>query len=381
MKTRTSKIKSKGQLNSRRSFLKGATALGAAAALGPWIADEAFSSSGNLNLLTWSGYLPMSFAEKFKSETGITIKQTVVGSTDEQLQKLKLVSDSGYDLVSPSIDQGGRWQDSGLLGTFDQSRIDNSAILPSMLRISESFSWDSEMRHVPFLWGSEALGYRVDKYSAIYGKLSFGDLWRPEMRGKIMVRPHTMMAGIGRFLEGVGEIPPFIEGYSDEDKMRLIWDKILKFSVTHKPWIKKYWNNAEDQSDGFMRGGIVLGQVWENPSQSLFKEGRPVRYLAPREGAFAWLDGLSIPTGAKNIDAIYEFVKFAAQPENGALLANETGYNSAVSGAVNHLTNENKKAYNSAYPDDAIDRLWSWPSTKPWYRELRRQYLQKFVVA
>jgi len=196
-----------------------------------------------------------------------------------------------------------------------------------------------------------------------------------------MVRPHTMMAGIGRFLEGAGEIPPFADGYVDEEKMRLIWDKIFTFAVKHKPWIRKYWNNAEDQSNGFMRDGVVLGQVWDNPSQLLYKEGRPVRYLAPREGAFAWLDGLSMPKGAQNIDAIYEFINFASRPENGALLANETGYNSVALGALDHLTTENKKAYVSAYPGDAIDRLWSWPATKPWYREIRRQYLQRFVSA
>ncbi|MBL4907886.1 MAG: extracellular solute-binding protein [Sneathiella sp.] len=367
--------------HSRRGVLKNAALLGSVAAMGPWVVENAFSSSGHLNIMMWSDYLPKSFREKFKAKTGITIKHTPYGSNEELLNKLKATKGRGFDLISPTNDRGGQWQDLGLLGTIDMNRVDTSAILPSMMNISSKFSWDGKPRHLPFIWGTEALAYRTDKFTTDYGKLSYGDLWIPEMKGKIMGRPHSMMAGIGRYLEGKGDLPPFTEAYESEEKMRKIWDKITKLAVEHKPWIKQFWNDADGQINGFMQNGVVLGQTWDGPPLRLFKENKPVRFMAPKEGAFTWLDGLAIPLGAKNIDAIYEFVNFANDPEISGLIANETGYNTVSTGAADYLTEDSKKAFASAYPGDALDKLWPWPATPSWYAEIRNQYRDKFVAA
>ncbi len=367
--------------HSRRQFLKGAVVVGSAAVLSPWIVEDAFSSSGNLNLMIWPDYIPVSLKDGFRKATGITIKQTSVASNEEMLKKLSVSKGAGYDLICPTNDQGEHWKNTDLLSDFDMNRIDTEAVLPSMLKFSENFSWDGKSRHIPFLWGAEALAYRVDKFTTEYDKLSFGDLWQPEMRSKIMGRPQSMLAGIGRYLEGAGKIQSFAEGYENEEKMRNVWDQITQFAIDHKSWVRRYWNDAEDQINGFMRDRVILGQVWDGPSQRMFKEGKPVRFLAPKEGAFTWMDGLSIPVGARNIDAIYEFIKYTNLPENAGLVANETGYNSVAVGAIDHLTSENKKAFISAYPEDALDRLWAWPATPSWYANLRDGYLDKFIKA
>ena len=196
----------------RRSLLKGIAAAGAAAAVGPWvISRDALASSGELNIMMWSDYLPKSFRDKFTDATGITIKHTPYGSNEELLNKLRATRGRGFDLISPTNDRGSQWQDLGLLGTIDMGKVPTDLILPSMLKISEGFSWDGEPRHLPYLWGTEAMAWRTDQWSQEYESLSFGDLWLPEMKGKVMGRPHSMMAGIGRWMEATGELPPFVE--------------------------------------------------------------------------------------------------------------------------------------------------------------------------
>src|SRR3546814_12260492 len=97
--------------------------------------------------------------------------------------------------------------------------------------------------------------------------------------------------------------------------MRRIWEGITKFAIEHKPWIKQFWNDADGQINGFMQNDVVLGQTWDGPPLRLKKEGKPVTFMAPQEGAFAWLDGLSIPIGAKNFDETYTFLTYIYDSE------------------------------------------------------------------
>ena len=85
--------------------------------------------------------------------------------------------------------------------------------------------------------------------------------------------------------------------------------------------------------------------------------------------------------GARNIDAIYEFLKVSFTPETGGLLGNETGYNPVSVGAADHLDEASKTAFNEAYPEDALDRLWWWPAEGVWYASARAEFRDKFVAA
>ena len=61
-----------------------------------------------------------------------------------------------------------------------------------------------------------------------------------------------------------------------------------------------------------MENDVWIGQTWDGPALSLKKEGKPVNYQAPKEGAIAWLDGLSLIKAAKNIDQVYALPRIPA---------------------------------------------------------------------
>ena len=368
----------------RRTVLKSAAAAGAIAAAAPYvIGSEARPASGELTIMMWSDYLPAPFKDKFEKESGVTIKHTPYGSNEELINKIKATRGRGFDLISPTNDRTGQWQDLDLLQTFDMNRVPTDKVIDSMLKISGGFSWDGKPRHLPFLWGTEALAWRTDKWSRDYADLSYGDLWADDMKGKVMGRPHSMMAGIGLYLDRAGILPSnrMLDAYTDEANMRRNWPQITQFAIDHKAHVKQFWNDADAQINGFMQNDVVLGQTWDGPPLKLKADGKPVTFMAPQEGAFTWLDGLSIPVGAKNLDAAYEFIKFSYDPANAGLLANETGYNATVKGADQHFTEASKKNVQEAYPGDALDKLWPWPPTPSWYAEIRAEYRDKFVAA
>src|SRR4029078_8605889 len=94
---------------------------------------------------------------------------------------------------------------------------------------------------------------------------------------------------------------------------------------------------------------------------SLKKDGKPVNYTAPKEGAIAWVDGLSLMKSAKNVDQAYEFINFLQTPESSAALAEGSGYNPVVTGADALLSDQAKQNLQAAYLGDAPQNRWYRP--------------------
>lgn len=366
----------------RRTLLKGAVATGSVAAMGPWFVRDAFSSSGEVNCIVWTNYLTEDFLKGFEKSTGIKVNVTPLGSNEELQNKMKASKGRGFDMITPTLDRREQWFDLKLTQPWDLSKIPNlSNVEPAFVSASKAWTWGGGQHHLPHIWGTEAMSWRTDMWQTEYGKLSLGDLWLPEMKGKVQGRPHSMMAGIGRYLAGEGKLPPFENAYKDEENMRKIWTEITKFAVEHKPWVKQFWNDHDTQKTGFMQNGVVIGQTWDGPAIELMKDGKPVQYMAPKEGAFAWLDGMTMPIGAKNKEQTYALINAIYTVESAVDSAIKTGYNGVVKGYANHLDEKSKNAFNSAYPGDALSKLWWWPATTTWYASIRAEYRDKFVAA
>jgi spermidine/putrescine transport system substrate-binding protein len=368
----------------RRWLIGGAVATGAAAVAGPWIVRDALSSSGALDVLMWSDYLPKAFTDRFEKATGIKVKHTPYSSNEELLAKIKGTKGRGFDIVSPTSTRMPQWRPLELLQPWDVKQVPMEAFDEHMLdRALSAGSWGGKTHLLPFAWRAEGLAWRTDKWSRTFADLSYGNLWLPELKGKIMGRPHSMMLGIGLFLDRAGKLPSnrMFDTYKSEDSMRSIWTEIVKFAVQHKAWIKQFWDSAEAQVSGFRQNGVVLGQTWDGPATRLRNAGEPIMFMAPQEGALAWIDGLSLLAGAKNVEQAYAFLKFVLTPRIGALLTNETGYGSCVAGADKFLSKKIKARMEEAYPGDSLARLWWWPAEPAWHVDLRGRYSDTLIKA
>ncbi len=377
--------KSSGAGLSRRSFLKKTTAAGAAAVAAPWvISSDALASSGTLKILMWGGYLPDSLKAEFEKATGIKVKYTTFGSNQELINKMKATKGRGFDLIAPTSIMMPQWKDLQLVQSWDMSRVPTDRILAPMLKTSmEHGSWDGNNHHLPYLWGTEAIAWNTDRFHRDYKDLSYGDLFSEEVKGYVMGRPHSMMLGLGLYLDRIGKLPSnrMLDTYKDEATMRRIWSEITRYAVEHKDWMKQFWADADAQTNGFTQNNVIVAQTWDGPAMKLKSEGKPVNYMAPQEGALTWLDGLSLPSGARNVDAVYQFLDFIYKGEVGGQLANETGYNACAVGADQFLSDAARKGFQEAYPEDALERLWWWPPEPAWYAGVRAEYRDKFVAA
>jgi len=369
----------------RRSVLKGAAAF-SAVAVGPWIiSPKALASSGEINVLMWSDYLPPGWLEGFTKKTGIKCNYTGIGSNEEIINKMKATKGRGFDIISPTNVRSLQWQPLKLIQPFDMNKVNTTTVNGAMLKIGES-EWNFEGKGVhwlPHIWGTEAMAWRTDLYSPPGGIPSYGNVWQPEVQGKTMMRPHSGMLGAGLYMETVGKLNPgdCWRAYQSEEKMRPVWEKITKFCVDNKKQIKLFWNDADSQKNGLLNEGVLVGQTWDGPPLALKSQGEPVTYQAPREGALAWVDGMSIPTGAENMDQIYAFLEFVFLPEPAGRAIDKHGYNSAVLGADKFASAQYAKNFAEAYPGDALKNLNPWPAEPQWYADIRTEFRNKFVNA
>jgi spermidine/putrescine transport system substrate-binding protein len=369
----------------RRTMFKMAAGAAAFAAAGPAYVKHSFGqSSGTLTLLNWDDELPDPVIPEFEKKTGIKVTTVPFSQNEEQINKLQATAGAGFDLCQPTRDRSPQFQELGLLAPFDTNKLKLDALVPSMLAGSTSvWTWEGKLYHVPHCWGSEAISWRTDLTTLDYDKLSYGTLWEDQYKGKVQGRPHSILLGIGLWWDATGKIKTnrMIDTFKNEDLMKKTYDEILKFAISKKSWIKQFWDSADNTKSGLLENGVVIGQTWDGPALSLKKQGKPVSYMAPQEGAIAWLDGWALTKGAKNIAQAYEWINYVHSPEVSAKVADGSGYNPIAKGAENFLSDVAKKNFVEAYPKDAVAKLWQREPEPSWYAELRTQYAEKLKAA
>ncbi len=369
---------------SRRALLKTSAALAVAAVASPAIVSNAFSSSGVLNIINWDDELPDPVIPDFEKATGIKVNSTPFSQNEEQINKLQATGGTGFDICQPTHDRAPQFKDIGVLQPIDTKRFDPGVIVPGLLAASTAYwTWDGKLYHVPHVWGTEAIAWRNDLAKIAPDDLSFGTLWDPEYKGKVQGRPHSLLLGIGLWLDGAGKLPSnrMLDAYKSEDEMKKIYDQLLKVAVDHKAWIKQFWDSADNTKSGFKTNGVVIGQTWDGPAISMKKAGEPISYQAPKEGAIGWVDGFSLVKGAKNIDQAYEWLQYIHTPEASAKAAENSGYNPSAVGAEKLLSEKARAIFLQAYSSKSIDNMWWRPVEPTWFAELRGEYAEKFKAA
>ena len=215
-----------------------------------------------------------------------------------------------------------------------------------------------------------------------YGIASLGDLFDPKYIGMVTVRPHSALAAMGRYLDSLDKLPhAFIESYTDMRVMERDWDVILAEAVKAKPNIAQFWKSENEAQAAFRTNGCKLGLCWDSTAFNVEADGLPFTYLAPKEGAFAWLQGYMLLRNARNVEQAEAFARFIATPEGSALLASAVRANPAAKGAIDLVDPSVTAFYKAAYPGDALSRLWWWPSASSAFLARRNEYADRYQAA
>lgn len=288
------------------------------------------ATDGELNLYTWSDYIPQDLVDRFSEETGIDMKVSYYDSNETLEAKLRATGGTGYDLVVPSDYMVAALIKQNLLQRMDLSALPNGGNVKS--EFLDVYFDKGRQYSVPYLYGTT--GFAYDSSVVTSKPSSWKDFFEgpDEVAGKIGIF-NDQVEGVTAALRAVGGEPCT----TDPEKLQAAQDLLVSFKKDVATI------SSEGNIDRMASGENPMAMMWNGATHRV-KETKPtVVYVYPTEGATLWQDNFAIPSGAENVQQALTFLNWFMQPENAAEAANAQGYNSGITG-VDELLDDSMKS-------------------------------------
>jgi len=275
----------------------------ASAALAVFAFTAAPGMADTIRVLNWQGYGTDEdwSLEAFEKATGHKVEHEYFNSEQEMLTKLR-TNPGVYDVVLINSAFTPKAAEEGLIQPIDVSKIPNAADLTPEMKNNPNLVIDGKTYGVAWVWGATSFAINTTKFDGAPESIEV--LWSPDMADKIGWRDDAVesvqMAAIA--------LGQDINNPSDLEAIR---EKLHAL----KPQIRTFWTSENDWNQFMSAGEFDAAVYWSgSASRSATNFGLPVEFVVPKEGAIGWLDGLSVPTDAPNLDAAYQFINWMIDP-------------------------------------------------------------------
>ncbi|PYY67475.1 polyamine ABC transporter substrate-binding protein [Pseudomonas jessenii] len=317
-------------------------------------------AAGTVHIYNWSDYIGETTLADFQKETGIKPVYDVFDS-NETLEGKLLAGRTGYDVVVPSNHFLGKQIKAGAFQKLDKSQLPNYSNLDPVLLKRLEQNDPGNLYAVPYLWGTNGIGYNVDKVKAVLGidKIdSWGVLFEPENIKKL----HS--CGVA-FLDSADEMMPTVLNYmglnansTNPDDYKKATDKLLAV----RPYVT-YFHSSKYIAD-LANGDICVaigfsGDIFQAKHRAEeAKKGVNIAYSIPKEGGALWFDMLAIPKDSKNVKEAHAFINYLLKPEVIAQVSDYVGYANPNPGS-DKLMEQSIRTDEAVYPpQEVLDKTY-----------------------
>lgn len=337
------------------SLLRNALLIGAGLTLAVSV-----QAASTVHIYNWSDYIGETTLADFEKATGIKPVYDVFDS-NETLEGKLLAGRTGYDVVVPSNHFLGKQIKAGAFQKLDKAQLPNYANLDPVLLKRLEKNDPGNQYAVPYLWGTNGIGYNVEKIKAVLGvdKIdSWAMLFEPENIKKLS------SCGVS-FLDSGDEMIPAMLNYlgldpnsQDPEDYKKAEAQLLKI----RPYVT-YFNSSKYISD-LANGEICVAagfsgdifQARERASEA--GKGVDIAYVIPKEGGNLWFDMLAIPRDAGNVKQAHAFINYLLKPEVIAQVSDTVGY-ANPNPKAGELMDQEVRTDEAVYPPQAVvDKLY-----------------------
>lgn len=272
------------------------------------------ASAQTLRVLNWQGYgTDETFAvEAFEEKTGVSVVHEYFNSEQEMLTKLR-TNPGAYDVVLINSAFTGQAAEEGLIQPIDVTKIENAADLIPAMAANENLRPGGDVYGVPWVWG--ATSFAINTGAIDEAPTSIEALWSDALQGRVGIRDDAVEAvqlaaiALGQDINNPSDMDAIAE------KLRAL-----------KPQIRTFWSSENEWNQFMASGEFDAATYWSGSAARSAKAfGLPVEFVIPEEGAIGWLDGLSIPAEAPNLEAAHAFIDWMIDPDFYVRWDTETG--------------------------------------------------------
>ncbi|EJM62659.1 spermidine/putrescine-binding periplasmic protein [Pseudomonas sp. GM50] len=332
------------------SLLRNALLVGAGLTLAVSI-----QAAGTVHIYNWSDYIGETTLADFQKETGIKPVYDVFDS-NETLEGKLLAGRTGYDVVVPSNHFLGKQIKAGAFQKLDKSKLTHYSNLDPVLLKRLEQNDPGNQYAVPYLWGTNGIGYNVDKVKAVLG-LDKIDSWDVVFEPQNIKKLHS--CGVA-FLDSADEMMPTVLNYmglnansTNPEDYKKAEAKLLAV----RPYVT-YFHSSKYIAD-LANGDICVaigfsGDMFQAKARAAEAgKGMNIAYSIPKEGGALWFDMLAIPKDAANVKEAHAFINYLLKPEVIAQVSDSVGYANPNPGS-DKLMEQSIRTDASVYPPQAV---------------------------
>lgn len=313
-----------------------------------------------LTVMNWKAYgsdkdysVPV-FEEMYNCK----VEHVYFNSLEEMITMLQTGGFGKIDCILPNTNYLRRCVEEGIIQPIDWPKLENYGYLRDDLRnFRDAYDADGNIYGVPWAWGTTSLGYNPDVITEPID--SWSALWSDEYAGKVAYFDdyNTAILTAALYLNEPDPANPDLA-------------KIEEALMALKKNAKTWWDSYDSYTKPYLAGEIVIGNMWVGLASSIYREGTPLEYVYPKEGAVGWADYWAIAKDAPNYDLALKWIEFMISDQFQSDFVNDPeGACPASEAVLNALSDDMKKAFfiypeppgnlvMQAYQDEATRDAW-----------------------
>jgi spermidine/putrescine transport system substrate-binding protein len=326
-------------------------------------------SSKQLNLYTWTRYVPPSVISGFEQKYGLKVHVTYYNSNEQAIAGIQ-ANPGKYDIVIPSDYAVEILRDDHLLESIDTTKdLQNFSNIDPSFR-SPEFDPGSSLRQIkgktpekkytiPYQWGTTGIAY--DDTKVTDPPTTWAGLADPQYHGKVaLVDDNRDVLGAGMIALGYDKNSPT----ADELHKAGDWVSSLGFVPV----------NADHPAQPLLDGQADISIMYNGDAAQAMRQNPHVKYLLPTDGSI-WFDNLAIPKDAPDRDAALAFMDYVLDPRVGAEITKYFGYSTPNQASLDILAKEDPAIVDNKATNPSRDSLLGLLGTRDVGPAMRQLYL------